>query len=134
MKAVSLTQSIQNAKDIDKIFTSFSKTFSLPASKINNKIFKHYYNFDIVGGFDARIRKVPANIELNSLQFTEKGLYKLNGVDLKNNKADIYKNYFLWKYPSISFLMTFLIILTNLIMVCLCGYIERKEMYKIKVI
>ena len=88
-ESVTITQSIKNVKDIDKIFTSFSKTFSLPASKINNKIFKHYYNFDIVGGFDARIRK-PSNIELNSLPFTE-GLIKLEGVDLKDNKPHTYK-------------------------------------------
>jgi hypothetical protein len=88
-ESVSLTQSIQNAKDPAKIFTDFSKSFTIPASKVNNKIFKHYYNFDIVGGFDARI-KVPANIELNSLPF-RKGFIQLNGVDLKNNKADIYR-------------------------------------------
>ena len=88
-ESVTITQSIQNVKDIDKIFTSFSKTFSLPASKINNKIFKHYYNFDIVGGFDARIRKA-SNIELNDLPFTD-GLIKLEGVDLKNNKPHTYK-------------------------------------------
>lgn len=88
-ESVSLTQSIQNAKDPAKIFTDFSKSFTIPASKVNNKIFKHYYNFDIVGGFDARV-KVSANIELNSLQF-RKGFIQLNGVDLKNNKADIYR-------------------------------------------
>lgn len=88
-ESVTITQSIKNVKDIDKIFTSFSKTFSLPASKINNKLFKHYYNFDIVGGFDARIRKA-SNIELNNLPFTE-GLIKLEGVDLKNNKPHTYK-------------------------------------------
>ena len=88
-ESVTITQSIKSVKQIDKIFTSFSKTFSLPASKINNKIFKHYYNFDIVGGFDARIRKA-SNIELNNLPFTE-GLIKLEGVDLKNNKPHTYK-------------------------------------------
>jgi len=88
-ESVTITQSIQNAKDIGKVFTDFTKTFSVPATKINNKIFKHYYNFDIVGGFDARIKK-PAIIELNNLQFRE-GKIKLEGVDLKNNKADVYK-------------------------------------------
>ena len=88
-ESVTITQSIKNVKDIDKIFTSFSKTFSLPASKINNKIFKHYYNFDIVGGFDARIRKA-SNIELNDLAFSD-GLIKLEGVNLKNNKPHTYK-------------------------------------------
>ena len=45
-ESVSITQSIQNIRDIKKIFTEFTKTFSIPASKVNNKIFKHYYNFE----------------------------------------------------------------------------------------
>ena len=88
-ETVSITDTIQNVKDIGKIFTAFSRTFSLPASKINNKIFKHYYNFDIVGGFDARIKK-NSNIELNSLPFKD-GKIKLEGVDLKDNKPHTYR-------------------------------------------
>ena len=38
-ETVSLTQTIQNVKDIKKIFTEFTQTFSIPASKTNNKIF-----------------------------------------------------------------------------------------------
>ena len=59
-ESVSITQSIKNVKDLGKIFTEFTKTFTLPASKANNKLFKHYYNFDIVGGFDARTKKSPS--------------------------------------------------------------------------
>jgi len=88
-ESVSITQSIKNVKDIDKIFTEFTKTFTLPASKTNNKIFKHYYNFDIVGGFDARTRK-SATIELNYLPF-KKGKIKLEGVDLQNRKPKAYR-------------------------------------------
>ena len=88
-ETVSLIQSIQNVRDISKIFTDFSKTFTLPASKNNNKIFKHYYNFDIEGGFDGRTKK-SANIELNNLPFRN-GKIKLEGVDLKNNKAHTYR-------------------------------------------
>ena len=88
-ESVTITQSIQNVKDPSKIFTDFSKTFNLPASKTNNKIFKHYYNFDIVGGFDARIKK-SSNIELNNLPFRD-GKIKLEGVDLKDNKPHTYK-------------------------------------------
>ena len=54
MKRVSLTQTIQNVKDIAKVFTEFTQTFAVPASRVNNKIFQHYYNFDIDFGFDAR--------------------------------------------------------------------------------
>ena len=37
---ISLTSSIQNSKDIGKIFTDFTQSFSVPASATNNKIFK----------------------------------------------------------------------------------------------
>ena len=88
-ESVTITDSIQNVKDIEKVFTAFSQSFSVPASKANNKIFKHYYNFDIVGGFDAR-KKVTSKIELNHLPFRT-GKIKLEGVDLKNNKPHTYR-------------------------------------------
>lgn len=88
-ESVTITDSIQNVKDIDKVFTAFSQSFSIPASKANNKIFKHYYNFDIINGFDAR-KKVVATIELNHLPFRT-GKIKLEGVDLKNNKPHTYR-------------------------------------------
>ena len=88
-ESVSFTQTIQNVKDIKKIFTEFTKTFSVPASKKNNIIFKHYYNFDIQGGYDAR-NKQDATLELNDLPF-KSGKIKLEGVDLKNNVAHTYR-------------------------------------------
>ena len=88
-ESVSLTQTIQNVKDIAKVFSNFTKTFSLPASKGNNKVFEHYYNYDIVDGFDARVKK-NSTIELNYLPF-EKGKIKLEGVDMKNNKPYAYR-------------------------------------------
>ena len=88
-ESVSLTQTIQNVKDIAKVFTNFTKTFSLPASKGNNKVFEHYYNYDIVDGFDARVKK-DSTIELNYLPF-QKGKIKLEGVDMKNNKPYAYR-------------------------------------------
>tara|TARA_R110002020_G_scaffold372560_1_gene584008 strand:- start:4023 stop:6110 length:2088 start_codon:yes stop_codon:yes gene_type:complete len=94
-ETVSFTQTIQNVKDISKIFTEFSKTFSLPASKVNNKIFKHYYNFNIeytddsTSAFDAR-NKVAGYIELNTIPFKE-GYIKLEGVDLKKNTPHTYR-------------------------------------------
>ena len=90
---VSFTQTLQNVKDIGKIFTEFTKTFAVPASSVNNKIFKHFYNFDVSSGdttfaYDAR-NKQPATLELNDLPFKE-GAIKLNGVKLKNNVAHTY--------------------------------------------
>jgi len=87
--SVTITDTIKDVRDVNKVFTEYSQTFSLPASKTNNKIFKHYYNNDIVGGFDARIR-VPAKLELNSIPF-KTGYIKLEGVDLRDNKAHTYR-------------------------------------------
>ena len=94
-ETVSLTDTIQNVRDIAKIFTTFTKTFTLPASQVNNKLFKHYYNFDILdttltkSAFDARV-KVSARIELNLVPFKD-GKIKLEGVDMKNNQPYAYR-------------------------------------------
>ena len=88
-ETVSLTQTIKNVKDLKKVFTEFTQTFSVPASSVNNKIFKHYYNSDISNGFDAR-KKQAARIELNDLPFKD-GKIALQGVELKNNVAHTYK-------------------------------------------
>lgn len=95
-ESVSITQTIQNVKDISKVFTDFTKTFNLPASSTNNKLFKHYYNSDVVSptnnllsDFDARIRR-DAIIELNHMPF-KKGKIRLDGVDMKNSKPYTYK-------------------------------------------
>ena len=88
-ESVSLTQTIKNVKDLKRVFTEFTKTFAIPASSVNNKIFEHYYNFNIDNGFDAR-KKSDARIELNDLPF-KNGKISLQGVELKNNLAHTYK-------------------------------------------
>ena len=79
-ESVQLTQSIKDVRDIGKVFTEFTKRFTVPASPNNNKIFKHYYNYDIVisdtSGFDAR-KKQSATIELNHLPFKKGKINKL---------------------------------------------------------
>ncbi len=41
-ESIELTSTVQDFRDISKVFTDYSKTFNLPASKTNNRIFKHY--------------------------------------------------------------------------------------------
>ena len=88
-ETISVTDSIQNVSDISKVFTPFSKQFNLPASSTNNILFKHYYNFDIQDGFDARFT-VSARIEINHVPF-KSGKLRLNGVSMKNNLPHTYK-------------------------------------------
>lgn len=87
-ESVVLVDSIQNIKDINKIFIPFTRTFSVPASAKNNKLFKHFYN-EHIEGFDPR-RKINATIELNH-QTYKVGKIKVEGATLKNNKVYSYK-------------------------------------------
>ncbi len=88
-ETISVTQVIQDVQDISKVFTDFSKSFSIPATSENNRLFKHYYNYDIDGGFDARVR-IDGYIEIDSNRFNS-GKIKLEGVDLKNNQPYAYR-------------------------------------------
>lgn len=86
---ISVTSSIQNVKDISKIFTDFSQSFTVPATRKNNKIFKHYYNWDVVDGLDARVRQ-DSLIQINHQTF-RKGKLSLMGVNMKNNSPASYR-------------------------------------------
>ena len=88
-EAITLTDTQQNIRDIGLVFTPFSQQFNLPASSTNNKIFKHYYNNDIVNGYDARFR-VDAIIKLDGADF-KVGKIRLDSVSMKDNKAHAYK-------------------------------------------
>ena len=109
-ESVTITQTIQNVRDIGSIFTDFTRTFNIPASPNTNKLFKHYYNSDIVGSdntlisaFDARNRK-NSRIELNHTPF-KKGQIRLDGVFLKDNKPNSYKITFFGNTVKLSTLM-----------------------------
>ena len=86
---ISVTSSIQNINDISKVFTDYSQSFTVPANKHNNEIFKHWYENSIDGGFDARTRK-PAYIEINSALF-RMGKIQLEKAQFKNNQIDNYQ-------------------------------------------
>ena len=88
-ESVSITDTIQNVKDPAKIFTPFSQQFSVPASKHNNKFFKHYYNSEIQNSFDARFQG-DGLIQLNGVNY-KIGKLRLTSVELKNNAAYSYK-------------------------------------------
>ena len=88
-ESVTITDSVLNVRDIKKVFTPFSQQFNLPASKLNNKLFRHYENFNIENSFDARYRH-DAIIKLNGIDY-KKGQIQFQSVSLKDNKAHAYK-------------------------------------------
>ena len=88
--SINIVSSIKDFRSPDKLFTDFSRNFTLPATARNNKVFKHYYNYDILdGGFDARESK-SARIEINDRPYKD-GYITLDSVTLKYNKPSTYK-------------------------------------------
>jgi len=88
-ETISVTSKVKDVKDISKVFTDFSQSFTLPASKENNKTFAHFNRYDIVGGsdgsgaYDPR-KSVDAKLEINHLPFRE-GKVFLNSVGMMDN-------------------------------------------------
>ena len=87
-ESIELTSTIQDFRDISKVFTDYSRTFNIPASSVNNRIFKHYYNSSIVNGFDARIKQ-RAEIHINGI-FWKTGYIRLTKSLITNGKAKSY--------------------------------------------
>jgi len=96
---VNLNSTVQNISDISKVFTDFSQSFTVPATKHNNKVFQHWYNSDLefydptsAGGtlssYDVNIRK-DARLELNLTAFRT-GKIQLEKANLKDGKVDSY--------------------------------------------
>ena len=87
-ESIEMNLSVQNIKDISKVFGDFTNSFTIPASKVNNKIFKHYYNVDIDGGYISNLR-TNAFIEVNNNLFRA-GVLELEGVQMKNGEPYAY--------------------------------------------
>jgi len=94
-ESINITNSIKDVRDIAKVFTDYSQQFNVPASTANNKIFKHYYNFDIDGGFDARVKR-EALIKINGEDYRQ-GFISLNDVSMKKQQPFSYKVVFYGK-------------------------------------
>jgi hypothetical protein len=88
-EGINIKLNTQDINDISKVNAGYSKDFSVQATPSNNKFFKHYYNADITGGFDARTKK-QATIYLDELFFIS-GRIRLTSTSLKNNLIVSYR-------------------------------------------
>jgi hypothetical protein len=85
---ISVTSSVQNINDISKTLSDYSQTFTVPATKNNNKIFKHWYENSLYTQFST-LKKADAYIELDTIPFRI-GKIQLESCDLKNGQAQSY--------------------------------------------
>ena len=87
-ESVDLVNSVVDIRDITKNTNAYTKDFTVPASQINSKIFKHYYDADIDGGFDAR-KTAKGTILIDGMPF-KLGKFRLLKVTVEHGKP---KNY-----------------------------------------
>ena len=86
---ISVTSSVQNINDISKIFTDYSQSFTIPASENNNQIFKHWYENEVEGGYDQRVR-YDGYIKIDTRTFRV-GKWQIESADIKSNRVENYK-------------------------------------------
>jgi hypothetical protein len=90
-----VNSSVQNISDISKVFTDFSQSFTVPASAINNAIFKHFYQSDIgdnqapFNGLVDHNKRRKAYIEIDLTPF-RRGKISLEKSNLKNGQPESY--------------------------------------------
>ena len=88
---IGVNLSIQNIQDISKVFTDFSQSFTVPASSVNNAVFKHFYENAVdlnTTLIDQRLRR-NAFIEIDRTPFRS-GKIQLEKANLKDGQADSY--------------------------------------------
>ncbi len=85
---VTLKRSVKNYREIDKLFSDYSQTFSIPASKNNNIIMEHWYNSDVQQTFNPSSKK-SARLEINKHLF-KKGFIKYESSQIKDGEIDSY--------------------------------------------
>ena len=88
-EVITLTSSIQNINDISKVFTDYTQSFTIPASKKNNETFRHWYENEVDNGFNQLIR-YDGFIEIDTEIFRV-GKWQLESASVKQNKIENYK-------------------------------------------
>ena len=99
-ESISIKSMVKDLSDPKKLFTSKSRSFTVPASKKNNRIFSHYYNIDITNGLDSR-ELIPAKILMNNATH-EIGNISVEGVRMHNGVPSHYKIRFIGKLSELA--------------------------------
>ena len=87
-QAIDLSMSVQNIADISKTFTDFTKSFTVPASPINNAIFKHFYNSDVDTTLQHGVKR-NAYIEIEQTPFRS-GRIQIEDSSVVNGRVSSY--------------------------------------------
>ena len=99
-ETIQLKRVIKDIQDPSKLFTDYSRSFEVPATKQNNKIFKHYYRSDVTNGIDARAM-ISAELRLNLVNF-KKGNIEVKAANMRDGKPYSYEIVFYGKLTELT--------------------------------
>ena len=72
---INIVDKIKDARDIGKVFTEYSQQFTVPASPKNNELFSHFYDADVISGYDHRLK--------------HDAVIKIGGADYKHGRISL---------------------------------------------
>lgn len=72
---INIVDKIKDARDIGKVFTEYSQQFTVPASPKNNELFSHFYNADVISGYDHRLK--------------HEAVIRIGGADYKHGRISL---------------------------------------------
>ncbi len=98
-EVIEINRTVKDFRELDKVFSDYTQSFTIPASKNNNIAMSHWYNESIATGFNPAAKKA-ARIDINTLPFRE-GYLWLNRAVLKNGSVDYYEVEFFSEMPNI---------------------------------
>lgn len=88
---IKISNNITQLFDLGSIPADFTRTITLPGTKVNNAFFEHYYDISVANPLTfGSNNKVPAYLDFD-------GIYIANGY-LQLNKVNVYQNKFIDSY------------------------------------
>jgi len=81
---------VSDITKLDKVYSDFSNSFSVPATANNNEIFRYYYNVDVTQKYSYNPNiKVECYLEIDTRPYRF-AVLQLESVRSKNNRVDSY--------------------------------------------
>jgi hypothetical protein len=99
-EGISIKSIVKDLSDPKKLFTEYSRSFTVPATKKNNRIFKHYYSIDIINGLDSR-ELIPTTLLMNNVTY-KVGNLQIEGVRMSKGVPTHYKVKFIGKLSELA--------------------------------
>ena len=88
-ESITIVKTLRDFKALDAVVGDYTFSFSIPATGNNNRIFKHFYDVDIFGGFSGHQGIKTQIVAHNLVELS--GIIELLSVEMKERNPNAYK-------------------------------------------